>query len=172
MNDLILPRRSRSKKRLRATTRSQVVGVIREAGIEVSRFETGNFLTDLGEAHIADRLSDAGTSAMSHMAIGTGSGQDNTDTTLDTEIARVALDATYPKQGTGATDAILNRVVRDNEVLYRATFAAGTGTGTITELGILNAASVGVLLNYATTNQPKSASQELILVVALTIGSS
>ena len=153
-------------------TRTQVVGVFYENGLEVRRFETTNFLTEAGEAHMADQMSDAAEAAMSHMAVGTGSGQTAADTALDTEIARVALDATYPKQGTGATDTILNRVVRDNEVLYRGTFPAGTGTGTITEVAVFNAASGGTMLNYAVENQPKAAGQELILVIALTIGVS
>ena len=153
-------------------TRTQVVGVFYEDGREVRRFETTNFLTELGEAHIADQMSDQGQAAMSHMAVGTGSGQTAADTALDTEIARVALDATYPKQGTGATDTILNRVVRDNEVLYRGTFPAGTGTGTITEVAVFNDATTGTMLNYAVENQPKAAGQELILVIALTLGVS
>lgn len=156
----------------RLKSRTQVVGVLLEDGREVARFETTNFLTELGEAHIANQLAGASAGAMSHMAVGTGSGQTAADTTLDTEIARVALDATYPKQGTGATDTTLGRVVRDNEVLYRGTFPAGTGTGTITEIGILNAASSGTLLNYAVDSIEKGAAQELVLVIALTIGIS
>lgn len=156
----------------RLNSRTQVVGVLLEDGREVARFETTNFLTELGEAHIADQLAGAADDPMSHMAVGTGSGQTAADTALDNEIARVALDATYPKQGTGATDTTLGRVVRDNEVLYRATFPAGTGTGTITEIGILNAASSGTLLNYAVDSIEKGAGQELVLVIALTIGIS
>lgn len=158
----------------RLRTKSEIVAVVLEGGVEVARYRTTNFLTELGEAHIADRLSDAGTSAMSHMAIGDDTGQTAASTTLANELARVALDATYPKQGTGATDTVLNRAIRDNEVLYRATFPAGTGTGTITEFAVLNAASAGVMLNYAEPSPAweKGAGQELIVVMALTIGDS
>ena len=158
----------------RFTTKSEIVAVVLEDGAEVRRYRTTNFLTELGEAHIADQLSDSGQSAMSHMAIGDDSGQTAASTTLANELARVALDATYPKQGTGASDTVLGRVVRDNEVLYRGTFAAGTGTGTITEFAVLNNSSGGTMLNYAEPSPAwvKGAGQELIIVMALTIGAS
>jgi hypothetical protein len=50
---------------------------------------------------------------------------------LGTEAGRVTLTST---------------TVSANEVEYVATFAAGTGTGAITEAGILNASSSGTLL--------------------------
>ena len=53
------------------------------------------------------------------------------DSALGNEAGRVALTST---------------TVTDNEVAYVATFGAGTGTGAITEAGILNAASSGTLL--------------------------
>ena len=52
-------------------------------------------------------------------------------TALGTELGRVALDST-----TRAT----------NTITYVATFPAGTGTGAITEAGILNAGATGNML--------------------------
>ena len=66
-------------------------------------------------------------------------GEDDTepvlsDTTLRSEIARVALTST---ERTG------------NTVIYEATFAPTVGTGEIVEAGIFNAESEGVMLNRA-----------------------
>ena len=89
-------------------------------------------VVDTGLAYIASRMKDASATAMSHMAIGTGSSAAAAgNTALGTEAARVALTST---------------TVTSNAVAYVASFAAGTGTGAITEAGILNAASSGTLL--------------------------
>ena len=77
-------------------------------------------------------MKDATATAMSHMAIGTGSTAAAAgDSALGAEAGRVALTST---------------TVSSNEVAYVATFGAGTGTGAITEAGILNASSSGTLL--------------------------
>lgn len=95
--------------------------------------EIHNLVTTVGLAHIADQLSSSpGGGAMSHMAIGTGTNAAAAgDTTLQTELDRNAL--------TSRTDA-------GAVVTYVGTWAAGDGTGAITESGILNAASNGTLL--------------------------
>ena len=70
--------------------------------------------------------------AMSHMAIGSGSTAAAAgNSALGSELGRVALTST----------AVSNAIVT-----YTATFAAGTGTGAVTEAGILNASSSGTLL--------------------------
>jgi hypothetical protein len=137
---------------------------VRESSRLVATYEFPNFLTELGEAHIAARLSGSPTQ-MSHMAVGTGTGQDQADQTLATEIARVALEATYPLQGSGADD---------NRVAYYAIFPAGTGTGTLTEFAIFNASSGGVMLNYATGFTPivKGAGQSFEITAYLKIGTT
>jgi hypothetical protein len=91
-----------------------------------------NLVVTAGKGYIASRMKDATATAMSHMAIGT----DNTaaavgNTALGTEAGRVALTST---------------TVTANSVAYVATFPAGTGTGAITEAGILNASSSGTML--------------------------
>jgi hypothetical protein len=77
-------------------------------------------------------MKDATATAMSHMAIGTGTtaaaaGQ----TTLTTEANRQALTSTN---------------VSGAAVTYSATFGAGNGTGAITEAGLFNASSGGTML--------------------------
>ena len=91
-----------------------------------------NIVVTDGKEYIASRMKDATATAMSHMAIGTGTTAAAAgDAALETEAGRVALTST---------------TVTSNAVAYVATFAAGTGTGAITEAGILNASSSGTLL--------------------------
>jgi len=94
--------------------------------------EFKNLVVTTGKNFIASRMKDTTAGAMSHMAIGTGTTAAAAgDTTLGTEAGRVSLTST---------------TVTTNSVAYVATFPAGTGTGAITEAGILNASSSGTLL--------------------------
>ena len=91
-----------------------------------------NLVVTSGKDFIAERMKDATTTAMSHMAIGTGSTAAAAgDTALGTEAGRVSLTST---------------TVTANAVAYVATFGAGTGTGAITEAGLFNASSSGDML--------------------------
>ena len=93
--------------------------------------EVPNLVVTAGKNYVADRIKNNST-VMSHMAIGTGSTADAAgDTALGNQTARTAL--------TSST-------VTDNEIVYVDTFAAGTGTGAITEAGIFNASSGGTML--------------------------
>tara|TARA_B100000085_G_C18417431_1_gene461207 strand:+ start:55 stop:498 length:444 start_codon:yes stop_codon:yes gene_type:complete len=108
------------------------VEIKNDKGIVVEKREVKNLVVDDGLEYIASRMKDTSATAMSHMAIGTGStAAAASDTALGTEAARQALTST---------------TVTANAVAYVASFAAGTGTGAITEAGILNANSGGTLL--------------------------
>jgi hypothetical protein len=94
--------------------------------------EIPNVVVTDGKGYVASRMKDATATAMSHMAIGTDStAAAASDSALGSESGRVSLTST---------------TVTNNEVEYVATFGAGTGTGAITEAGILNASSSGTLL--------------------------
>lgn len=94
--------------------------------------EVDNLVVTAGKGYVASRMKDATATAMSHMAIGTGSTAAAAgDTALGSESARTALTSTS---------------VSGAVVTYADTFAAGVGTGAITEAGILNASSGGTLL--------------------------
>lgn len=94
--------------------------------------EINNLVVTVGKNFVASRMKDATATAMSHLAIGTGTTAAAVgNTALVTEAARQALTST---------------TVSTNEVAYVAAFAAGTGTGAITEAGLLNASSGGTLL--------------------------
>ena len=93
--------------------------------------EVDNLVVTTGKGYVADRMKNNST-IMSHMAVGTStSSAAANNTTLGTEIARVGLTSTS---------------VSGAVVTYVASFGAGTGTGAITEAGILNASSSGTLL--------------------------
>jgi hypothetical protein len=90
-----------------------------------------NLVVTTGKTFIAARMVGTPT-AMSHMAIGSGTTDPAAgDTALQTELGRVSLTSSA---SAGAV------------VTYIASFGAGTGTGAVTEAGILNASSSGTLL--------------------------
>ena len=114
-----------------------------------------NLVVTTGKGYVASRMKDATATAMSHMAVGSGStAAAVADTALGTELARIALTST---------------TVSANQVSYVATFAAGTGTGALTEAAILNASSGGTMLCrtvYAQVN--KSASDVMTITWQIT----
>ena len=94
--------------------------------------EVDNLVVTTGKGYVASRMKDASATAMSHMAIGTGSSAAAAgDTALGSESARVALTST---------------TVSGADVVYVATVGAGVGTATLTEAAILNASSSGTML--------------------------
>jgi hypothetical protein len=93
--------------------------------------ETHNLVVTSGKKWVADRMNDV-NAKMSHMAIGTGtSAAVAGDTALGTQLDRNALSST---------------TVTDNKIAYASTWAAGDGTGAITEAGIFDASSGGDML--------------------------
>jgi hypothetical protein len=95
--------------------------------------ETHNLVVTAGKNWVADRMADANT-VMTHMAIGTGSTAAAAgDTALGTQTDRNAL-------------AVSGGTVTANTIVYTCTWAAGDGTGGITEAGIFDAASGGDML--------------------------
>ena len=93
--------------------------------------ETDNLVVTAGKNWVADRMNDANT-VMTHMELGTGTNAAAAgDTTLQTALDRNALTST---------------TVSTNTVAYACTWAAGDGTGAITEAGLFDAASAGDML--------------------------
>jgi hypothetical protein len=103
-----------------------------ESGKQKDYRKVNNLVVAVGKDVIASRLVGNALAVMSHMAVGSSSTAAATSqTALGTELGRVALDST-----SRAT----------NTITYVATFPAGTGTGAITEAGILNAGATGNML--------------------------
>lgn len=121
-----------------------------------------NTVTTFGDKLVANRLSGATLSAPSHMAIGTGTGGTSSYNSLVTELDRNALTSTTQQSGTD-----------DNDVKYVGDWAAGDGTGAITEAGIFNASSgpgMYVYSSFSAVN--KGASDTLQINWTVTFGAS
>ena len=94
--------------------------------------DVDNLVVTTGKNLVASRLVGTTPAVMSHMAIGSGTTAAAAgNTALGTELGRVSLTSG------SASSAV---------VTYVATFAAGTGTGAVTEAGLLNASSGGTML--------------------------
>jgi len=127
--------------------------VISKNDVVVQR--THNLVVTAGKNWVADRMNNANT-VMTHMALGTGTNAAAVgDTTLQTEIDRNALTST---------------TVSTNTVEYGCTWAAGDGTGAITEAGLFDAASGGDMLArtvFSVVN--KGASDSITITWTITI---
>lgn len=123
------------KDKIKAT--GLVKFVLTDANGNVKEQHDHNLVVDVGLAYIASRMKDATATAMSHMAVGTGTAAAaDAQTALGTESARVALTST----------TIVTTTVANDSVQYVATFNPGTATAAITEAGIFNASSSGTML--------------------------
>ena len=95
--------------------------------------EVKNLVVDTGLAFIASRMKDATATAMTHMALGSG-----TTTAAAGQTDLVTL--------LGAREALDSTTVTANAVAYVASFEAGDATGAVTEAGIFNASTGGTML--------------------------
>ena len=121
-----------------------------------------NTVTELGDAHVADAMSDQGEGALGYMAVGTGSGQGAADVGLATSLDRNALTSTT--QGAGGDD---------NDVIFVGTWVAGDGTGAITEAGIFlgdNNTSMNYYADFGVVT--KAAADDLVITWTVTYGAS
>ena len=117
--------------------------------------ETNNLVVTAGKSWVADRMNNANT-VMTHMALGVGSNAAAVgDTTLQSELDRNTLTST---------------TVSTNTIAYGCTWAAGDGTGAITEAGLFDAASTGDMLArtvFSVVN--KGASDSITITWTITI---
>ncbi len=124
--------------------------------------EGHNTITALLDAHVADQMSDSGDGAIGYMGAGTGSGQTSASTGLATSSANVALDSTT--QGTAGAD---------NDVVYVATFPAGTATAALTEVGLFVADNNTTLMTYDDFDViNKGAADSLVATWTISFGAS
>ena len=108
---------------------------LRKSDNSVIVYNRDNLIVDVGFDLICDALGEASRPALiSHIAVGTGAvAAAAGDTALSTELSR--LSATYDH--TASTKVFTMTV----------TFAAGIATGALTEAGVFNAVSVGIMLD-------------------------
>ena len=97
-----------------------------------------NTITELMDVQVADALSGGGDGTIDYMAVGTGSGQTSASTGLAVSLDRNALTSTTQQGGAD-----------DNDVVYVGDWAAGDGTGSITEAGIMRDDDNTKLMTYA-----------------------
>ena len=116
---------------IKATGELQIVLRDKNGNIKEDR-TVKNLVVSTGKACIASRMVGVANGVMSHMAIGTTNGAPNAGhTALLGEIGRAVL---------------VSAKSTDNVVTYSSLFAPGVGTGALTEAGIFNAASVGIMV--------------------------
>ena len=123
--------------------------------------EVPNLVTTAGKGFVAASMlktTSNSPAAMTHMELGTGTTYPAAgDTTLETIVS-------------GSRTAVATPSVSGAVVTYVCTFAAGTGTGALTEAGILNASSGGTLLcrtEFAVIN--KGASDAMTVTWTITV---
>jgi len=141
-----------------AVSEDNVKLVLRGPDGEVKHEQTvHNLITTAGRNAIVARLaSTPGTAVPTHMAIGTGTTAANAiDTTLQTELDR---------------NALTSNTVSANVLTMVGNWAAGDGTGAITEAGVLSAVTVGTLFSRAVfTAIPKAAGDTLQITWTYTL---
>lgn len=128
--------------------------------------EKDNTFMATGDAHVADQLAATpGEAGMGWMAVGTSDAPFTTaSTVLGSEIDRNALTAGYPEQQAAAAD---------NDVVYKAAWAAGDATGALTEAGIFNSSGAGSMLAASTfADINKGGSDTLTITWTVTVGAS
>ena len=93
-----------------------------------------NIITTAGKAHIAVRMAGTAQGVMSHMQVGTR--------TTDPVVGNTTLESAVGSSRT----ALASWTASSNTIVATCTFAAGTGTGALTEAGLFNASSSGTML--------------------------
>jgi hypothetical protein len=112
--------------------KGELAVVLTKADGSVENYDLKNLVVNVGLNFIVSRMKDTSAAVMSHMSVGSGTtAAAAADTALGSELGRVSLTST---------------TVSTNTITYVATFPAGTGTGAVTEAGILNAGTAGSLL--------------------------
>ena len=119
--------------------------------------EVSNLVVTTGRNYIASRMIGTTPTTMTHMGVGSGT------------TSPVLADAQLESQ-LGSRVTLTSSTVSANVVTYTATFAAGEGTGAVTEAGIFNAATSGVMLCRTTFDVVnKGANDTLAITWSVTV---
>jgi hypothetical protein len=103
-----------------------------------------NLIVTTGKNAIASRLAGVTTGVMTHMALGTSA--------VAADVAQASLGVSEFTGGSNVRAAlsVSGGSVSGNQVTFTATFAAGNCTGAVTEAGIFNASTAGIMLARTT----------------------
>lgn len=118
--------------KMKAKGRLNIVLKDQNGNVKETR-EVDNLVVDTGLDYIASRMKDATATAMSHMALGSGT-------------TAAAAGNTDLESILGSREALDSTTVTDNTVTYVSSFEAGDATGAVTEAGIFNASTGGTML--------------------------
>lgn len=134
--------------------------VRRSDGSVKDKREIHNLVVNTGLAYIISRMVGTAKAVMSHMALGSGTTAAAAgDTALESQLgSRVALDSTTISGS------------NNEKVVYVCTFAAGSGTGAVTEAGIFNASTAGDMLCrtvFAVVNKAADDTMEITWTITL-----
>lgn len=134
-------------------------------GNEKDRRDIKNLIVEDGREYIAARIAGTSMSVMSHMAIGQG--------TVAPAAGQSALASELVSNGRRALTSTTITGTPPVNVQYIATFPSGGASGTITEAGIFNASSGGVMLCRTTfTAVNKATADTLSITWNVTINAS
>jgi hypothetical protein len=119
--------------------------------------ELDNLIVQVGKNYLAGGVIGALTQPFIQMALGTGTTSPTTgDTALQAQLARQAFTTSS---------------VSANVATVSTTFGAGVGTGALTEAGIFNAATAGVMLSRVVFSVVNKASTDVLTITwSITIG--
>ena len=136
-------------EKLNVSGELQIVLRDKNGNIKVNKTEK-NLVVSTGKAFIAKRMIGVASGVMSHMAVGsTNTVPIAGHTALLGEIGRAAL--------------VSSNVV-DNTVTYSCLFAAGVGTGALTEAGIFNAGTAGEMLSRVVFSLVNKSSDDTLTI--------
>ena len=112
----------------------QVAIVLRDKDGNVKEERTEkNLVVTSGLGYIASRMKDASATAMTHMALGSGT---TAESAGQTDLITLL----------GSREALDSTTVTANAIAYVASFEATDATGAVTEAGIFNASTGGTML--------------------------
>jgi len=152
------------KENMKASGRLAIVVKDSNGAVKQER-EVDNLVVGAGLDWISGRMADTGgdhtiPTAMSHMAIGSGTTAADAD---DTDIESIL----------GSREELDSTTVTDNTVQYISSFEAGDGTGAVTEAGIFNAATGGTMLCRTVFSEVnKDANDTMTITWTITISAS
>jgi hypothetical protein len=148
------------KAQAKVRSRENITLVGMRRGKELFLEEYSNLVTNAGKTAIAQRIGGlGGVNAFTYIAIGSGTTAEAvTDTALETEIV-----ANGGERGVATVSLVTTDVTNDTlklELLF--TF---TGSVAVSETGVLNAGSGGVLLNHKVFPVKNMVSGDTLLVI-------